>query len=297
MSAKRWLFLTLTLLLAGVICSILLAAVLDPYGIFRSARGRKLYAYDFERSAKFFLNRNYVPENYDALLIGPSSCSNWYLPVIAGHHFYNESLPGGNAAEGDLLTHEALQRGHYKVAIVVLFPTMTASHVVNQKMDASSLEEAIGSFHLYYNAAAQLLVSKGMRFHKSHAGPNGESELPYTRSLTPIKFENAYFAIDPMGAQQLQHIVKQLQDHGTRVVYLIPPASEPTLELNAANFAQWKQRILPQLPSAPLLDMNEPSYLALRSNMDNYIDVFHMEPEGAARATQMMAEWLTKVLQ
>ena len=145
MPAWRWLAASLGLmvLLAGV--SILLAWRLDIYGILRDPAGRQLITSEHERKAKYLLNQAYVPANYDALIIGASASVNWHGEYLTGYRFYNESVEGGDASEERKLVEQALPRGHFRVALVGLYPRITGLHLLQDGFERVNRTEALGS--------------------------------------------------------------------------------------------------------------------------------------------------------
>src|ERR1035438_230116 len=120
MTNWRWILLTFATIMTAVGVSAAIGYAVDPYGLWRDPTGRKLTVYDFERKAKFLLSRRYVPANFDGLIVGSSCSANWNVPMLAGAHIYNESLPGGTVAEEQIVVNQALLKGHYRLVVVVL---------------------------------------------------------------------------------------------------------------------------------------------------------------------------------
>src|SRR6185295_18204642 len=69
---------------------------LDYYGLFRDAKDRSLTFYSNERTSKYLYGFNYIPANFDGLLIGTSASLNWDPSAIKGYRIYNASISGGN---------------------------------------------------------------------------------------------------------------------------------------------------------------------------------------------------------
>ena len=108
MTSRRWTALTLLLTLVTGGAFVLLNVRLDIYGLFRDVRGRRLPIYDSERRAKYLLNLHYVPERFNAVLIGSSVSGDWDTSGIEAWRTYNESTDGGNITEEKVLVERAL---------------------------------------------------------------------------------------------------------------------------------------------------------------------------------------------
>ena len=70
--ARPWVFATLTLTL--VVASALAGAnrLVNRYGVFGDVRGRQLVVGENDRTTKYLFARNYIPSNFDGLLLGSS---------------------------------------------------------------------------------------------------------------------------------------------------------------------------------------------------------------------------------
>src|ERR1700758_724776 len=108
MTGRSWIIITIASTLTAVGIAAAMAYAIDPYGVFRNPRGRKLAIYFSPRKSKFFLNQRYVPSNFDGLIVGASSSGNWEAPYLSGARIYNESLFGANAVEERIIVNQAL---------------------------------------------------------------------------------------------------------------------------------------------------------------------------------------------
>ncbi len=70
-------------------------------------------------------------ENFDAILIGPSVSANWDTHGIHTLRTYNESLNGSNFVEQECLVQHAVASPGLKAALILVHPSMTASHDFN----------------------------------------------------------------------------------------------------------------------------------------------------------------------
>jgi len=288
MTGRRWILLTFATVVAVIAMDFTVAYALDPYGVLRNPSGRKLAVYFAERKAKFLLSKRYVPANFDGLIIGPSSGINWDASGIAGAKIYNESLAGANATEEQIVVNQTLPHGHYKLAIFVLWQSMTADHDVKEGLGTTSTAEALGSFHLYVHEAARVLLRAHRRFGKSDTAPNGQVVVSVPKHLQAYTLQPSQFQFDPVSLRQYIEMVQALRNQGAQIVYVAPPIYGPCFDLDKQSYQSYDERVLKRLPPAPVIDFDAPEYTALRNDPANFIDCFHVEPEGAAKVVALL---------
>jgi hypothetical protein len=269
---------------------------MDPYGLFRDPRGRRLDIAFAARKAKFLLSKRYVPENFDALLIGPSSSENWEPAAIPGFKIYNESILGSNVYEEKRIVDQAMPLGHFKLAICILYPTMTTNHALNDGLDAVSTVEALGSIHLYVQEAGHIFAA----LHHPLPGastPDGTTPLKVVPPFFDVRrYPPDYFQLDPVAVTAYAQMVQSLRDRGARIVYIIPPLYEPFRQQNAAALAAYKQEMQHTLPQAPIIDLDGPDFAAFRNDQTNYVDNFHLNAAGAAKIDAYIAQHVPEAL-
>ena len=267
----------------------------DPYGVLRSAKGRQLPVYFAERKAKFLLSEWYVPENFDGLILGPSSSANWNPTVIPGAHLYNESLLGANVAEEKLMMEQALRRGHYKLVLCVIYPTMTSKHEINGGLDTVTTSEAFASIHAFVHEAGILLRSMQISFGKEQAPFNGSVVIRDENQYGIGVLWADYFKQDPVAVTDYREMVQELRERGAEIVYVVPPLYEPCDALNAERYAQYRQSILEQLPAGPVIDFQTPEYRSFRDSKERFGDCYHLRASGAVQMDEMLAKLVPEV--
>jgi hypothetical protein len=288
MTGRRWILLTIATVAMGVGAVWLVACTVDPYGVWRDSTGRKLSVFTDTRKVKFLMNKRYVPSNFDGLLVGTSSSANWDLPVIAGASIYNESIEGGDAVEERILVNEAMRKGHFKLALLVLSHAMTKEHSVKDGLDEMNIGRAIGSLYVFRDEIRVELAKRHHQFDRSDTAPNGQIQLPYPKNLKPLQLTPFQMQVDPVALEQYRQLIVSLRATGTKTVYVIPPMYAPCLAVNTPAYGDVLQKVRSQLPPGPLLDFDGPEYDSFRNDPDNYIDCFHLEPQGATKLVDLL---------
>ena len=294
-SPGRWIAYLFVILAIIIGLNFLVAWRLDLFGLFRDARGRSLATSEHERKQKYLLNRNYVPENFNALIIGASASVNWRPEELSGFQFYNESLEGGDASEERKMVEQALGKGQIKAAIITLFPRITSQHVLQDGFETANESEALGSISLL---GVEYEYLAGRVFHRPpKAWPNGSHRLPPRRPPSETEAHTSLAAVqDATAVTDYVELANELSRRGVALVYVVVPVYEPYLVSNKGQFDAYTQTMLLKLPPAAVVDFNGPEYLAFRSNPANYRDLVHLSPAGAETISALLNTRLVTLL-
>jgi hypothetical protein len=261
---------------------------IDPYGVLRDPGGRKLPIYFSQRKAKFLMNKRYVPANFDGLLIGASESGNWDVPTLAGAKVYNESLHGVSATEERFVVSQALNKGRFKLAVILLTPTFTRGHDFKEGLDAVKTSEAIGSIHAIVNSAARILVQMHVRFNNSEDTPYGSDSYVETKGIHVRTLDPSYFQPDLIALEDFRSMAESLRDCGARIVYVVPPVYRPHYDLNKNGYKTYVRIMRQALPPGPVIDFNDPEYTNLTGNRDIFFDCYHTKRKGASAFTALL---------
>ncbi len=274
--------------IAGMLgCSVLGCALvlgssyaMDIFGIFHDPTGKKLQVEHNERTAKFFLNERYVPANFDALLVGGSSTSNWRMSALDFARFYNESLYGSNTVEEKRLVDEALRRGTFRYAICVINPYMLQSHEFNEGSGVPPRREALGSVNLLREEFYHLLRLR-------HGGgspftPDGGQAMPRTTGIVD-PYLTYTFRYDPIALEAFRQMLDELRARGTKIIFLQTPVYEPIYQKHKAQFDRFYGAFPLRHADEPLIDFNAPQYAGFRDDAGRWVDPPHLNGESAER--------------
>jgi hypothetical protein len=182
------------------------------------------------------------------------------------------------------------------MAVFILEPSMTANHDINEGVAATKNVEAFGSFHLFAHEAAFALHAAHIKFNKSDSSPNGKLVLNYAKRIQAAKLGAGQFNIDREGLNDYRDLIESLQAKGATIVYVAPPVYEPQYKLNEAAYKTYLDTIRMYLPPGPIINLNGPEYTAFRSNPDNYIDCWHLEPQGASTVAALLEKLVPQAI-
>lgn len=299
MKPRIWLLSTITItLLAGAIVAALNAAV-DIYGIFRDPRGRHLPVYGDERIAKYLLSSRYVPENFEGIVVGSSVSANWNMANVGGARFYNESLNGGNAVEEKALVDEALSRPGIRYAIVVVHPFLTSGHDFETvRLTPREKFSALGSMSLL-DAYKEMLF---IRLHRERQlfDDSGTDDFVAPKRLnarlSAMLRPGVDFDVDPIALKAYRDIVAELHAHGVRLLFVVPPISEPLLDAQRSAFAKYSDLFRQDMrPDDRLVDFTSAEFLAFRT-APHFADGVHLEHAAAEDFMRILAGRISETL-
>jgi hypothetical protein len=296
MKPRTWLIQTLALAAGMAVVVMSLNAWFDIYGIFRSARGRKLVVHGDERIAKYLFSERYVPENFDAILIGSSVSANWRTQDIQGLRVYNESLNGGNIVEEKALVDRVLARPGMKFAFVVVHPYLTALHEFETvRLTPRENLAALGSQSLL-TAYEDMLNQK---FRPNYHPDRTTSDEFGTNNFEPPEKLNATlermmrptsdFEVDEGALHAYYDLISELRAHSVRIVFIVPPVSQRLLQLKRDAFAKYFCIIQGSMSDRDtVLDFSSDEFAALLCKDENFGDGVHMHRAAVPQFMQVL---------
>lgn len=285
MQAGRWIVTTLCVFLLGGGVVFGSTYALDIFGIFHDPTGKRLSVQHNERTAKPFLNERYVPANFDALLIGGSSTSNFPMAALDFAHFYNESIYGGNAVEEKRLVDDALQRGQYRYAIFVINPYVMQFHEIHEGSGTPPKWEALGSVNVLREEF--YLALQRLRHSTSAFSPDGGQAILNAHSgAAAMGIGGWTFVYDPIALQAAREMIDELRARGVRMIFMETPVYEPVYEEHRAQFDHFYAAFPLRKPGEPLIDFNAPQYAAFRADASHWVDAPHLNDVSATVAAE-----------
>jgi hypothetical protein len=242
------------------------------------------------------LNQAYVPTNFDALVIGSSASINWPMANLTGYRFYNESVEGGNATEERMIVDHALERGHFKIALVALYPKITHTHAFEDGLDRVNWAEALGSLDAF-ELEEEALISR-LRHRQPGYYADGSHNLPWlTMQLSQADDPKLDVAQDGKAVADYRGLIGDLTTHGVKVIYVCYPMLEWNYQYNHDSMVEYMQSVARNMPPEPTIDFNSAEYTFFRADPSNYVDVIHLSPKGARTLTRLLDQRLHEILQ
>jgi hypothetical protein len=301
MSARNWLISTLSflLLIGGVIVGANVA--FDIFGQFRPVRGRHLPVYGDERTAKYLLSWKYVPENFNALLVGASITANWNVHEFDQLRVYNASLNGGNFVEERALIEAALDRPGIECVLLLVHPALTVDHEFRTvEMTPELRRAALGSMALW-DAYKQMLNERLGRLAKGIDDAGVADFGSKRREMNPkmqAMWNASSFPIDSLAVQAYRAVVADLKARDIGVVFIVAPTADTLVRAKGAMLDAYYERMRADLGSDGLwIDFHSADYEKFAGNPENFTDGVHLTPKGATQlvseANRHIGTWIT----
>jgi len=296
MRARTWIVLTLLATLVAGGGGVLVDVRLDIYGLFRDARGRRLPIYDTERRAKYLLSLHYVPQNFDAVLVGSSVTANWDTSRLGLFRVYNESTEGANVTEEKALVEQVLRSTSLSAAICVVHPYLTDTQGLNtDDMNDREYWGALGSISLL--RSYKLLVTTALGRTLPLWDAYGSEDLKAPEKLNPVLSRilapGTEVQINEAAFAEYGALVGELRRRGAKLVPVVPPTREDLLEPKRAALGRYLDRMLTLFsPEDVLIDFNAPEYASFRREPSYFRDGVHLTPRGAVEVVRLLDQRL-----
>ncbi|WP_017732438.1 hypothetical protein [Nafulsella turpanensis] len=293
MTAKKF------IIRVGIFSTLLIAVIvginysLDIYGLFRDTKGRHLNIYADERTSKYLLSFNYIPENFEGIIIGPSLSANLNPKYIEEFKIYNASIMGANISELSYLVRNIVENGDLKFVIICLDPYLTKDHGRKTAMiDPKEYYGALGStsllkaYILKYIREWELLPEEYPKEYINDYGFNNFNlVLDKGKAREMIEEEAAKgeeeIYIDPLALQELKETLRYLRENDIKIIAYFSPLPYQVLSANKDNYREYQEVMASLLtPRDILLDLNDEEYQEITSDYELFIDHGHLSEKG-----------------
>jgi hypothetical protein len=249
--------------------------------------------YALERYSKYLMSYRYVPDHFDGILLSSSVAANWDTGQFTQYRVFNAGIRGSTIAEEKAIVDNAVDRGHMKMAIIVLLPGLTASHDMRTAyMTPHDYTASYGSVQTLIIDTQAAMEHFGPSLHlpaaaaKHKFAPDGAMNFPMARDPSTVvpPIEAAELAGDPIAVDQLMQVVSKLHSHGVKVYAVFAPMYASRLQTQGPELRDWMARTSALFsPQDTIIDMNDGQLAALEADRDSFPDYFHLTPEAASK--------------
>lgn len=302
MSARAWLFEAIGVTALLLIAAVLINMSLDVYGIFRNAKGRHLVVYGDERVAKYLLSEKYVPENFNALLIGSSVSANWNTSGIEGLRVYNESINGGNIVEAKAITDRTLSSSRIRAVLLIVHPYLTSSHEFETvQLTPRENLAALGSQSLLdaYKSEARIKLRLA-KPELDEFGTDDFGDIPQKMNphLQKLMAPGTEFTIDASAMASYKALVDELHSANIRIIYVIPPVTQSIYLSKVNAFANYSHAALENRSEEDrVIDFTSDEFMDFRSDPGNFKDGVHLTNQSARQVVAIINTKLNQWIQ
>jgi hypothetical protein len=258
---------------------------INAFGVFGDVRGKTYRSYlNEDREAKYLFSLNYIPSNFDGVLIGSSITGNWDTRKIALAKTYNLSIDGANITEEKILAENVFARKKLRLVLFCVYPHMVSNHGRKTAyMQPSDYWSALGSAQLLREYGNRILGQMGRRKTvDDEFGVPDYSDLE--RNVDPAKADyrlshREEVILDETAVAEYTNLLDEARTNGARIVGFIPPHYAGVW--NTPDYAFFLARMKSLFrPDEKIVDFNDSQYEQFRKTRGNFYDGVHLS--GAA---------------
>ncbi|PKN16965.1 MAG: hypothetical protein CVU65_18655 [Deltaproteobacteria bacterium HGW-Deltaproteobacteria-22] len=301
LSAKHFFISALAITLAMVASVVGANVLIDNYSLFGNARGKRISLYYNERLEKNILSRRYVPENFNALLIGPSTSFNVNTGQFRPLEIYNLSILGGTITEIKALVDNYLELRSPRLVIICMYPYMLRQHgMKTDYLSSRAVYGALGSIDILKRYVIQAYHSLSEKELYNEFGYHVYEEVPLEKTLELIRekaedpdYARRELSIDPLAWQDYLDLIQELRERNVKIIQYYHPVPRPIYERHREFFDNYLDLVTAVLPEdAITVDFNIPKYKHFTTQLDNFQDDCHLSGKGAAGMEKLLHEML-----
>ncbi len=290
MTSKRFVLLCIVSTLAACASILAFNFFMDDFGLYRTHQPGERRVWTYNRATKYLFSLKYIPENFDAILIGSSSSAAMVdTRKISDAATYNLSMNGANICEVAPAALNALNRGRMRYLVVCLDPYLTKNSMMKtSELNPQLQRSALGSLFtmkLYlYKLVYTLCPSKdsyrdswwGYKLLDGRQAARGGDEQANTAATEPESLH-----IDDKALEYLEKILEAARSRNTTILaYFHPRFKNDGSEQDQAHL-EYKARIIRLFkPQETVLDLNGPEFAHLTGNSDFFHDGVHLTAKG-----------------
>jgi hypothetical protein len=272
--------ITTVLLLASVVTS---NYYLDFYGMYRDSKGRELRVYTNDRLSKYLLSLNYIPSNFDGLLIGSSATESYDLTKIDNVRVYNVSVSAGNATEEKIIADNVFSVAPMKIVIFSMNPYLTSRHgtLTNSMLPREKWRTLFSTQALITEAAALLYSLFGIG---SSTDAWGKKRLPIDsnpENQWPDLNHSVYLRTNEDAFDEYENLIKTARLQGARVIGFNPPMYSKKYHLEKDLYDSYTRRVSSIfMPNEQIIDFMVSKYDTYNNNPLYFTDGYHLSADG-----------------
>ncbi len=269
---------------------------IDFYGLFGPVRGRHIVMHFNERFEKNLLSRKYVPENFDALLIGPSTSFNIDTRNWTSYKIYNMSILAGTITELKALVDNYLSVRTPRLVIIGMYPYMLKAHgMKTEYISDRALYGVLGSMDIlktyilsWYHESTGTGTYNEYGYHEYEEVPVEKAEDAIREKASDPGYRQE-LAIDSLAWMEYRELIEELERRGARIVQYYHPIPRPVYEAHREFFDtyyEWTRRLLPE--TAVSINFNALEFHDFTSKIDHYQDDCHLSGKGAQKLGEII---------
>ena len=312
MNSKTFFYLSLFLGTLLVVIFMVINIHLDIYGIHQQSELKNKKVYFNEGYSKYLLAKNYVPKNFNGILIGPSLSDNINTKNMQILDIYNLSFMGARMDDLDTLIKTAISSEENKIknVIICLNPYLTElnSEYISD-LSEYAYKESFGSYNLIKTYListirhSNLLPNKYPNYQFNSYGFNNYDNLFKVKNVENRINMHAEsdaskkIEINSEALQKLEEIKEFLKSEGISLLVYFHPIPKKIYSAGLNSHKMFKQKVLDLFENdLNHIDFNSQKYSYITNDHTNYIDHGHLSKKGQLEIIRILEKYFADSL-
>jgi len=309
MTFKKFVNYYISIPLIIIIASVSINYYLNEFGLFGNVQGKEYKVYIDEKTTKYLFSFNYIPSNFNGILVGPSY-SNIMMDTknLKGYKVYNLSMGGAYFSELKFAIDNILTYGNINLFIICLDPYITKdSGTKSSQINPKEYYSTLGSFFMlryYYNKLYSVFFGNKSVYFDSYWGYNNINYIKskYTNPTSEINKilkqlnsnsnEKNQLEIDQESYKELSNTLNNIRNKGIRIIAYFYPRPKRIAEHNLfkQNYKKYRKKIdaILDYQYDIIIDFAKDEYDYIRDNDSSYIDSGHLSKDGAKKILDVL---------
>lgn len=296
LSPKKYFIISLSGGLALIGAFVVFNMSFDSFGVFGFNKNKTTFkTYNNEIIEKSYFSFNYIPKNYQVLIVGSSLSAN-LDPSIGDTNLgvYNLSVRGMNLLMVKEMLLRIIKQGQIKLVIFSMDPYFTREKA-EPILLPTDIKGALGSVTLLKRYFFQILDFLGKKIYSSnHLGYiNYNEDISKAESLKGIKIGEEYVRsgtylkdvpLTDFMKDEMKKIFKYLKEKDIKIIIYYHPRMQYFHDFYKEAMVNYKNEVGSLLPEGTdTIDYYDEKYKYFISDKDNYTDIGHFSKEGGAK--------------
>lgn len=291
--SKKYFISILVALIVGLSAIGFINYQINLFGLYGNVEGRSITIHASERTSKYLLSYNYVPANFQGILIGPSLSANINTKSRPAAKVYNCSILGANMSELLPIAKNVINKGQLSQIYISLHPYLLKDHgMKSTSISDKTYYSALGSISLFKIYAIGILRKYNVwptKYPKGQYNDFGFNYYNPSFSNTPVseKVENEIskpkesLTIDSVALSELNQLLILCRKKGVKVIAYFHPLPKPIYDYYKPEMLDFKNEVSEVFKEGDIvIDYNEAYFEYFTSDYTNYIDHGHLSLKG-----------------
>ncbi len=274
------------------------------YGLYGDVNGASKKVYYNERKSKLLLSKNYIPANYNTVLIGPSLSDNINVSYFSDKKLsiYNASMMGAKINELDPIVRNSIEKGCRNI-IICLHPYLTDSYKELETKGKDPYLEAFGSLDLYRAYLLKIIPFASLKRMISrddidqHGFNNYNSFLRVEDVQKKIQEEallhkDEVITVDEKALASLKTTLQFIKQNKLSCMGYFHPIPKEIYTNNEVNYQKFQRKIraIFEEHGVRTIDFNKGEFDYFTGDYANYIDHGHLSVIGQKKMFEMVID-------